>query len=290
MKTYIPLILLLWLAACSSPAAQNASTENTTQKHDTIAAENEEQAPAAKQNPTAEIAATVSDTAKKEIIKGQIYLNDDEYTVPPYGLDKIKALVEKIEVTTEEGDGGVEEINEKKYNSLSLKEKFTYHIVHPENYSQICDPFPTHGQEANRIYGSLSDTYGEYTWSERQANFFKNNRVEVAQIMKELIAKEHRIGNNLKEVIIEMNGTELIPYLIDTYKKEKKDHYILTLLLVLMKNNNYPEFVNSSGYKKLYGEKAQDDYMHASYLVYNKANEDLIIQRATNFYNGLQAK
>jgi hypothetical protein len=291
MKTYLPLILLLWLAACSSPAAQNASTQNTTQKPDTVATESEAQNSVTKENNTTKSAAPVSDTTKKEIIKGQIFLNTEGVTVPPYGLDKIKKLIAKIEVTSDEGDGGIETINEQAYNSLSIKEKFTYHMVHPETYSQICDPLPTHGDEANRIYGTLDDTYGEYDWSERQVNFFKSNRIEVAQLMKELIAKENKIENNFKEAIIEMNATELIPYLISLYNKDKKDHYILTVLLQLMKNNNYPEFVNSTGYKKLYKEpETADDYMHAKYLVYNKPNEDLIIQRATNFYNGLQAK
>ena len=287
MKTYLPLGLFLWLAACSSPAAQNAS-QRTTQKPDTIAAQSEPPQTTSEATTTTTNASD-SDTAKK-FTKGEIYLNDEEYTVPPYGLEKIKKLVAKIPLQEGDGDGGAEVLDEKTYAALTMKEKFTYHMVHPETYSQICDPLPAHGEEASRIYGTLDDTYGEYDWSERQVNFFKTNRIEVAKIIKELIEKEHRVGNNLKEAMIEMNATELIPYLINVYNKDKKDHYLLTLLLVLMKNNNYPEFVNSSGYKKLYGEKAQEDYMHAAYLVYNKANEDLIIQRATNFYNGLQAK
>lgn len=285
MKTYLPLGLMLWLAACSSPAAQNASTQNTTQKHDTVATESDSQTPASEPNETDALAAAIDTT--KNVTKGQIYLDTEELTVPPYGLDKIKALVAKIPVIEGEGDGGIEALTEKTYAALSVKEKFTYNMVHPETYSQICDPLPAHPDEANRIYATLPDTYGEFDWSERQVNFFKNNRAEVAQLIKE----QPTIKSNLKEAIVEMNATELIPYLIDLYKKDKKDHYILTVLLQLMKNNNYPEFVNSSGYKKLYREpKNEEDYMTAFYLNYNKANEDLIIQRATNFYNGLQAK
>jgi hypothetical protein len=285
MKTYLPLCLLLWLAACSSPAAQNAS-QSTTQKHDTVATESESQKPVENLNTTDAAIATAIDTTKNAT-KGQIYLNTDELTVPPYGLDKIKKLVEKIPYIEGEGDGGVEALTEKTYAALSVKEKFTYNMVHPETYSQICDPLPAHPDEANRIYATVPDTYGEYDWSERQVNFFKNNRAELAQLIKE----QRTIKSNLKEAIVEMNATELIPYLINLYNKDKKDHYILTVLLQLMKNNNYPEFVNSTGYKKLYREpKTEEDYMTAFYLVYNKANEDLIIQRATNFYNGLQAK
>jgi hypothetical protein len=54
-----------------------------------------------------------------------------------------------------------------------------------------------------------------------------------------------------------------------------------------MEKNHYPEYLNSSSYKKL---SVSTTYEHPPYLVYSKANEDLIIQRATNFYNGLSAK
>jgi hypothetical protein len=263
------------------------SKQITTQKHDTVAAESEAQTPAsAPTDTTTDPLAAAIDTTKNTT-KGQIYLNTEELTVPPYGLEKIKTLVAKIPYIEGDGDGGIEALTEKTYAALSVKEKFTYNLVHPESYTQICDPLPAHPDAANRIYGTLPDTYGEFMWSERQVNFFKNNRAAVVQLIKE----QRTIKSNLKEAIVEMNATELIPYLIDFYNKDKKDHFILTLLLQLMKKNNYPEFVNSSGYKKLYREpKSEEEYMTAFYLTYNKANEDLIIQRATNFYNGLQAK
>ena len=105
--------------------------------------------------------------------------------------------------------------------------------------------------------------------------------------MKPLIEKSNRIGSNLKEAIVETYSPDLIPYLIDFYNKEKKDRYILTVLMLLMKNNQYFEFTNSYSYEKLYG---QVNGGYGAYLVYNKGYEDLIIQRATNFYNGLHKK
>lgn len=280
MKTYIPLILLLWLAACSSPAAQNAKTE-------TASAQSKSDTP--KNNSDYEV-----DTSLNWIYED----TSDNYsqydtTFPPYGLDKVKALIAKLKYVEdpEGGDMGTKALDKKSYASLSFSEKFTYHLIHAESYSQNCDLPPQHPKAAERIYATLPDFFGEESWSDRQEAFFKANRDSVTALLKSLIENSRSVGGNIKEAIVEMNGTELIPSLISFYNKEKKDHFILTVLLLLMKNNKYPEFINSTGYKKLYREpKTEADYKMAFYLVYNKANEDLIMQRATNFYNGLQAK
>jgi hypothetical protein len=258
--------MLCW-AACTSPAAQKTS-QNAIPKKDTLAATD----------------TAVSTTPN---YKPALFLNET-VTVPPYGLDTVKALVEKIEWVEDPDDGGqaTEALDDKLYAALSLPQQFTYNMVHPEAYGQICDILPMQEDKDHRIFGHLPDIFGEYDWSERQLNFFKNNRDTVIRLMKPLIEKSNRIGENFKEAIVEMNAKEMIPYLIDFYKREKKDHSILTILILLMKNNQYPEFMSSTSYKKLYDTEEGE---HAAYLVYNKANEDLIIQRATNFYNGLQA-
>jgi hypothetical protein len=56
---------------------------------------------------------------------------------------------------------------------------------------------------------------------------------------------------------------------------------MLTVLMNLMKDNEYEPFLLSGSYKKLYAEETS----YQSYLTDSKANEDLIIKRATDFYN-----
>ena|SRR5215831_14161425 len=281
--------LIIWLFSCSSPDTKKKSSE-VSPRHDTLIANDS--------NPIA-----IDTTGKKEIISSSNQASGDDLpypgwqprifqsdkvTVPSYGLDTVKALIAKVrpQADTSGGDDGMEALDERTYASLSLEQKFTYVMIHPESYSQMCDALPERKDEEHRIYGELPDIFGEFEWSERQLNFFKNNRQAVEALMKDLIEKNNAVKGNFKEAIVEMNAKELIPYLIEYYNKEKKDHYILTVLMRLMKDNKYPEFMNSASYKKLY--KDEDSY--SSYLVYNQANEDLIIKRAMNFYNGLSSK
>ena len=79
-----------------------------------------------------------------------------------------------------------------------------------------------------------------------------------------------------------MNAREMIPFLIKTYNADKKDHDILTVFMLLMKNNSYKPFMASQSFKKLYGEEAS----YQAYLDFNKANEELILKRALDFYHG----
>ncbi len=200
-------------------------------------------------------------------------------SVPIYPSAKVKEAIKKY-VKTDGDDNRV--MREAAYKALSVKDKFIYAMTYPEAYSQICDANPPIQDEHKKIFGQLPEAYEDYELSERQQEFLKTNETAVAGFLKECINKKKRIGLNYKKAIIQMNGVSMVPFLIEFYNKEKKDHDILTVLMLLMKNNNYGEFLQSSGYKKLYGEEAN----YLAHLTLNKANVDLILKRATDFFNG----
>jgi len=220
-------------------------------------------------------------------LKLRPFIDERIITVPPYGLDRVKALIAKMESESTNKFILATQLDAKVYDSLSFNEKFTYHMIHPESYSQNCSILPTRIDEANRIYGQLPHVFGEFSWSARQYDFFKDNRDSVQQLIKSVIEKTSRVGENFKKAIVLMNSKALIPFLIEVYNKEKKDHNILTVLMLLMKENNYPEFMRSTIYLPLYDVKTG---RYNAWLTYNRTNEALIIQQATNFYNELQAK
>ncbi len=106
-------------------------------------------------------------------------------TIPPFGLEKVEAAIEKLRsVDDSSGEGFTIALSENIYTSYSLNEKFTYNMIHAEDYSQMCDMLPERTNETGRIYGQLSDFFGEYKWSDRQRTFFSAHRDSVEQLMK----------------------------------------------------------------------------------------------------------
>lgn len=198
-------------------------------------------------------------------------------TIPPYGLAKIKAILSKTPYQEEEG----KVMPSKDYTALTLREKFTYHMIHAESYSQNCDVMPPIQEEHKKIFGELHDAFDEENWSARQISFLKENKDSVLALIKESVTRSKKVGLNYKHAIVEVNGTAMIPFLIETFNQDHKDLDILTVLMLLMKINKYPPFISSQSYEKLYGPKAN----YQNYLQFNKANEDLIIKRASDFYN-----
>ncbi|HMR92144.1 MAG TPA: hypothetical protein PKC69_07510 [Chitinophagaceae bacterium] len=200
-------------------------------------------------------------------------------TTPPYSLQKIKALISKIEFNEEEEFDG---LSREAFEKLSLREKFTYSMLHAESYSQNCDAMPPIQDEHKKIFGYLPEAFDEHYWSERQLKFLADNRDSVIALLTESINRTKKIGLNYKHAILEIKAWEMIPLLVKTYKIKSADLDILTLLMQLMKEGEYQPFLESASFTKLYGEDAS----YLSYLNFNKANEELIIKRAMDFYNG----
>ncbi|QHS63464.1 hypothetical protein [Chitinophaga agri] len=198
-------------------------------------------------------------------------------TTPPYGLAKVKALIQKN--ASSEEDFTV--MPAKDYLSLTLREKFTYHMINPESYSQNCDVEPPIQDEHKKIFGHLPDVYAELNWSERQRDFLQANRDSVMAIIKESANRSKRLGLNYKMALVEINAVEMVPFLVEFFKRDHKDLDILTVLMELMEQTKYEPFIKSASHTKLYSKNST----YNSFLVFNQANEDLIIQRAMAMYN-----
>jgi hypothetical protein len=287
VRPYFLLLLLLpILSACSNasgtrgapgntpPSAQSARPDSTTTALQPDSTSTANAPPSPRETPAV--------TDLRLAMESTLSSTKADINIPPFGLSKVMAAIRSMHaIDDSNSDGFAIALSDTAYNALSFDEKFTYNLIHGETYEQMCDPLPERPDEKDRIYGQTVDYFGEYAWSERQRSFFKDNRDSVEQLMKIVITQQGRVGMNLLDVIIETNATDMIPYLIDVYRRDNSNHYILTALMLLMKKNQYPEFMQSISYTKLY---KRDIDTYSAYLVYNKANEDLIIQRAINYY------
>jgi len=208
-------------------------------------------------------------------------------SVPPYGLSKVKALIAKIKPQSDEdnSDMGISPLPQKEYDALSLREKFTYTMIHPEMYAQNCAIFVPQTNEDQKIFGYLISWMNEETWSDRQLQFLLQNRDSAMAIIKESVTRSKRMGVNYKDALVEINAWEMIPFLISYYRENKKDKDVLTTLMLLMKKGNYADFIKSMSYKNLYSVESN----YESSMSFNKANEDLTIQRAQAYFNSKKA-
>jgi hypothetical protein len=200
-----------------------------------------------------------------------------QLSTPTYGLARVQSAIQKMGVRHYSESKA---LSQSQYDSLTLDEKFTYNMIHPEWSSQMCSGLPVQDTAAARIYAQIPNFFGVYAWSDRQRAFFKNNRDSVERLIKAVITKDGSAGFNLLAVIVMTNATDLIPILIETYHRHPVNHCILTTLLLLMNNNQYSQFIGSPQYDQLYNPKYE-----TGYLPYTTNNQEFVIQQASNFYH-----
>lgn len=201
----------------------------------------------------------------------------EEISEPSYHLATIKAMVKKVKEDKE----GNKPVSKKVFDAMSSSEKFTYTMIHGEDASQNCDAMPPILNEESKIFGYIPSPFGDdVTWSERQRDYLTINRSTVIPLIRSTMKLRQRAGVNLKGAILHLNAVELIPDLVTTFNLKKKDFDILSLLMYLMKEGQYSEFMQSASYTKLYGEKSN----YKGFLEGNVANQKLIIERAMAFY------
>src|SRR5438045_1169546 len=114
---------------------------------------------------------------------------------PPYSLLKVKSFIAQIKSDDEDNT----KLSAKVYQGLSLREKFTYHMIHAETFSQNCDIIPQIQDEHKKIFGQLIDAFNEEAWSDRQVVVFKSNRHAVIIVVKVCISTSNRMGENYRQ-------------------------------------------------------------------------------------------
>lgn len=202
-------------------------------------------------------------------------------TDPIYSLSKIKALIKKIK--RDQDDNMV--MPDKTFAALTPKEKFSYTVLHGEDFSQNCSEMPQFEDEHKKLFAYFPSPFGdEAVWSDRQRAFLDKNHALVVKCLRETIAVRKRIGVNLKQTIVYAKATELVPTVIALYKKDHKDHDILTLLMQIMVDAKYKPFEETAFFKTLYSEDAS----YQAFVPFNSANEAKILDLAQRYVKSLK--
>lgn len=207
-------------------------------------------------------------------------------THPDYHLQKLQQMIAVAPTKGRERFGPPKAITPKAYLALSLREKFTYNLYEEESWSQVCSNYPYVREEAKKLFAFLPRASQEFCWSDRQIAFFRDNRDSVIILLTESINDLGRVGLNYKKVIVDINAKEMIPLLINTYNRSKTDHDILTVLMLLMRDNKYPSFMGNAFYDRFYGDGRVSPLL-AVHIDLDPATEQLILSQAADFYNGL---
>lgn len=195
---------------------------------------------------------------------------------PPYSLTVVKRAIRKLK--SHDDDGLI--MPPAQFNRMTFAQKFTFTMIHGEIFSQNCDGMPVYVNEEKKVFSYFPTPFGQMVWSEKQLAFMRKNRTRVIGMIRTVMNSRHRVGINFKGAIVELHAKELIPDMISIYRRDRKDHDILTVLMLLMNDAGYRPFTASPLFTKLYGDKAS----YQSFVMATRATQDEIIARGMAFY------
>ena len=135
----------------------------------------------------------------------------------------------------------------------------------------------------DQLYGFLDINNDGLMMSDRQLMCLKTIRNYVMNSIKVDAELKGYLPLNYKSVIIDLNAVEMIPWLVDFFKRKtkEKDGDILTVFFNLMVVNKYPPFMKSISYQWLF---VRSDRRPNS-IIFNSANAKLTIERAMGLYS-----
>lgn len=281
MKTRI---LLLWtwaalLAACSgNPAVESTSTSLMAADSDsdavTLGAAVDEQA------STDTYQELERPEAKPEKVQAQLrreWEAAEEAEKRFLGTPRLVGWVGELKETQDEdGMPLYGKLPDARFGSLTVKEHLYYSLFHPENWDQICAEFLFDAGLVKAISGSLPYGNGDYP-SDRQQKALEARLDSVGTYVVECLQANQGLSPTLMHLVVDYKIREAIPVLMDIYKSQPlKDDLILTTMIELMRNAEYPGWMESDLNKELGGSMRD-------YVALTPTNADKIMFYAKKF-------
>lgn len=177
-------------------------------------------------------------------------------------------------------------LSDSDFLSLTPSEKFIYAHQYPESYMQNCSYY-TSPKGLTKLYANLPFITTGLKMSKRQIESLKINRDSSINYLRECIKKHDYIALGYKQTILELNVWEFVPFILsfesklNTGKNESlQDTYLYTVLMRMMKDNDFPDFKKTNFYNKLYGSDAK----YRETIDFTPDTRKQLVNLAENFY------
>lgn len=175
-------------------------------------------------------------------------------------------------------------LSDKDLAALDVAGLIVFAHQHPERYLQSCSIYSKELTYNTKIHSALPRKGEGFYMSERQFKALEANRDSVLLLFNRCFEHASALPDDYKYTICDLSGYECIPSLKQMIgRQETKDTYILTVFMLLMKNDNYAPFLASDLYKKLYNED-QEDHQYDMTVPVSKKNYDEIMSFAGAYY------
>ncbi len=172
------------------------------------------------------------------------------------------------------------------FESLSPSEKFIYAHQYPESYMQTCGLLDI-VKDMSMLPANIPFLFDGERMSERQIKSLQDNRDTAIACLDRCIDFRSHIPLAYKRTIIEINAWEFIPSILrleerinKSEKQALKDPYVYSLLMVMMKDNEFGEFIQTNIYKTLYGSGSG----YRAKINFTPAIRNQLIDLANKFY------
>lgn len=212
-----------------------------------------------------------------------------EAAINCFSSPKLNALMNKTPKPKESWEA--KKLSDSDLASLDVMGLVVYAHHFPEQYFQSCSRYSRATDESEKIHSILPRKGEGLTMSFRQWESLKKNRDSVIYIISHCFENEAGISDDYKQTIVGLAGHEAIPTLkkiLERQPQKLKDTYILTVLMLLMKNENYAPFIATELCKALYNEDNKD-FRKEMTVVLTKSRRDEILTLAGTYYEFKQA-
>ena len=171
-------------------------------------------------------------------------------------------------------------LSQKSLNSLTSRDLFNSCMMVQEYYSQTCGRFAR--LKSSGIFGIFyrDDIPLEY-WSPRQIDLLRKNRKEIIGYMDQMWSDLKFIGDNTKDLLVELIMWEQIPNILKQIELSPEDNSLYSLLVQIMMRAKFTTFEDSKIYEKIYGPKR--------YIEGTEENRTAIIEMAKKCFTDFNA-